>query len=173
MDDYIEDDNEYNSNVVLFVTDGDWLLKLKRYIKNNKSNISNFSIGIIFYYWKYYKNNYKEIEKKQENYNINDYNGYKIVNLFIKQKYFTFKNEILNYGYITMSEYYELVILKANKYFATSKGRKLQAKNAHGWVHYDIIEGAPITIGHLIAIILYCNFSDLCTSFSSTFRKKK
>eukprot|EP01084_Bolivina_argentea_P013605 25540_1 len=39
-------------------------------------------------------------------------------------------------------------------------------------LHYDIIEGTPISVPHLMGLILYCNFSDLSTAFSKTFRKK-
>ena len=37
---------------------------------------------------------------------------------------------------------------------------------------HSITPGSSITISHLIAIIGYCDHSDLCTDFSSTFRQK-
>ncbi len=137
-----------------------------------KADLCNFSIGMIFYYWNYYNNKNKQFEKEQHSQNINDHNGYKIKDLFIKQKYETFKSEILNYGFITIDEYYELVILKANQYLATNRVKKLRAKKVW-WspLHYDIICGTPISICHLISLILYCNFSALSTAFSNSFRK--
>eukprot|EP01084_Bolivina_argentea_P302955 523000_1 len=77
----------------------------------------------------------------------------------------------MHYGYITINEYYELVILKSNKYYGTNIVRKMTAGGS-GNNHYDIIAGTPLSISHLISLILYCNFSDLCTKFSSTFRKE-
>ena len=38
-------------------------------------------------------------------------------------------------------------------------------------LHYDIEKGTPITKDHIISIILYCDFSEYCAKFSSTFRR--
>ena len=37
--------------------------------------------------------------------------------------------------------------------------------------HYDIEHDAPLGLDNLISVILYCDYTALCSDFSSTFRK--
>ena len=133
---------------------------------------SSFNVGLIFYYWPYYKNINEETNKEQYAYNFNDHRGYTIKQLYVKQKHSTFKQEILSYDFITISEYYELVIFKAMQYFSTDKVRQTKAaKLRRSKLYYDILPNTPFSIQNLISLILYCNFTKLSTAFSATFRK--
>eukprot|EP01084_Bolivina_argentea_P081317 147258_1 len=40
-----------------------------------------------------------------------------------------------------------------------------------GLLHYGFAKNDPITINHIMSLLLYCDFSKFCSSFSSTFRK--
>eukprot|EP01084_Bolivina_argentea_P307282 531091_1 len=55
----------------------------------------SFNIGFTFYYW----NDYKEMKKLDYNSEINqyDHNGYEVSELFVEQKYSSFKQEISHY----------------------------------------------------------------------------
>ena len=52
----------------------------------------------------------------------------------------------------------------------TIKGTKPNTYG-HAWLNYDISENDIISIDHIIALILYCDFSTYCTRFSKTFRQ--
>eukprot|EP01084_Bolivina_argentea_P202623 346173_1 len=141
---------------------------IKTYVKDQELSSISFSTGLIFYYWPYYKDISEVKQNNEEFYNINDHSGYKICELYTEKKYNSFKEEILTH--ININEYNELVILKANQYVNTEKVRHNCANARDDELHYDIEENTPLFLWNLISVILYCDFSKLCTHFSSTFR---
>eukprot|EP01084_Bolivina_argentea_P170121 294799_1 len=163
---------DHDSNIAVCVNNEELLALIKLFVKDSQMISSSFAVGLIFYYWDYYKNAKAEKEKQAYDENINDHSGHLINDLFVNKKYNTFKTEILNYGFINIQQYYDDVILKASKYFATTSVKNIIAKRDQD-LHYDIIEGTPLSMPNLISLILYCNFSDLSTHFSSTFRKSR
>merc|ERR1719350_2067882 len=40
-------------------------------------------------------------------------------------------------------------------------------------LHYDIAFGAALSLWHILSLIFYCDFTKLCTNFSSSFRAIK
>ncbi len=46
-------------------------------------------------------------------------------------------------------------------------------KYAERRLHYGIEAGIPISYQHVLAIILRCDWTDLCTKVTATFRKSK
>ena len=86
-------------------------------------------------------------------------------------KHGNFKNEILEYPTMTKL-LYEKLRVKVQEFMRNSK--KVKALKAHfGWSweqHYGISEGAPVADAHLFAVILYCDYTVLCTKMSETFR---
>ena len=82
--------------------------------------------------------------------------------MFVKSAHQTLKEEILRSGYLSAAEWMEFVELKARKYMKTNKVKKMISCRHHK---------TPVSIEHIYAIILYCDFSALCTAFSATFRR--
>eukprot|EP01084_Bolivina_argentea_P264884 448849_1 len=82
------------------------------------------------------------------------------------------KEEALNSGFCILQLFNEKVILKAMQYFSTTAVKEMKAKYAYGdqAAHYGINERAGISIKHIQSVILYTDFTDLSTLFSSTFR---
>ena len=64
----------------------------------------------------------------------------------------------------------DLVLTKAKQYITSETVKTMVSSTWAKLVHYEIAPNTPITINHIISIILYCDFSKYCTSFSSTFR---
>eukprot|EP01084_Bolivina_argentea_P258096 434983_1 len=157
------------SNIFQCVKNMQCVSTIKAYVRTI-SDAASFDVGYIFYYWPYYKK--KTILPTTDLNNIYDHGGHKICDLFIHKKYATFKEEISNYKNIQWDDYRTYVVIKANKYLASEFVRALQAPVvAH--LHYDIKEGTPLQFKNLVSLILYTDFSDLCTEFSSTFRAVK
>eukprot|EP01084_Bolivina_argentea_P185180 319353_1 len=151
---------------------------IKQNILRKKVISYTFSTGFIFQYWEWYKNmdNDDEQETKDQSWhNMNDYGGYKLKELYIKPRYESFKDELRNYSAkeMTINMYENYVLPKASAYLQTNTVKAMKCLAA--WIdeklHYGIDKDNPITLNHLLSIILYCDFSLLCTSFSSTFRK--
>ena len=128
---------------------------------------TSFSIGLIFYYWDRYIQ-MDEIESFDES-NNNDHGGHRVRDLFIPKKYNGFKEEISNYKHVSQEQYTQVVITKAERYHDCYHVRTFIAD---GFNEYDIKKGSIMTIDHLVALILYTDFTDHCTDFSSTFRKQ-
>ena len=63
---------------------------------------------------------------------------------------------------------------KAKQYMNLPLVKKMKStQSSETRLHYGIKPGSPITMKHLLSIILRCDFSELCTKFTSTFRKNK
>ena len=84
--------------------------------------------------------------------------------MFVKPKYKNLKEEIIESGYLTLSQWMELVDLKGNKYWKSETVKKIKEKGGR--------RGFELTPEHLFAVILYCDFTKLCTAFSGTFRRE-
>jgi len=100
-----------------------------------------------------------------------DYGGYSPKQLSVARKYQSYKEEILSHLNIKM--YNDLVITKAKEYMESQRVKDIVANEMSdiGVFHYDIAKGTSITIGHIISVILYCDLSAYCSSFSGSFRK--
>ena len=75
-------------------------------------------------------------------------------NMFVKAVHQNLKEEVLESGHLSAAEWLEFVELKARKYMNSKRVKKMKG----------------VTKEHIYAIILYCDFSALCTAFSETFR---
>eukprot|EP01084_Bolivina_argentea_P299437 516149_1 len=82
------------------------------------------------------------------------------------------KEEALNSGFCILQLFNEKIIIKAMQYFSTTAVKEMKAKYVGGdqAAHYGINKGAGISLKHIQSVILYTDFTDLSTLFSSTFR---
>ena len=134
----------------------------------------SFSIGFIFYYWDYYKHPpSKELHDLHDN--VNDHSGYTPQQLYIAAKYNSIKEEILNNTICPLSlQQFEICTTKCDKYMLAEKTKYTTTVEwVENHLHYGISKGSSIQYNHLLSLILYCDNTQLCTQFSSTFRKLK
>ena len=112
---------------------------------------------------------------KQSYKNKNDHSGYQPYELYIEPKYKDIKDEILNNTIFQLNiKQLNISINKALQYKDTMRCRNTKStKECEIIHHYGIAPGTPLQFKYIIAIILYTDWSDLCTKFSSTFRKLK
>eukprot|EP01084_Bolivina_argentea_P247681 414354_1 len=149
---------------------------VKQFIFDNKLFERTFNIGYRFYYWDHYKQQ-SNIEEQKEFWNINDHGGCSMNQLFVRIKYSDIKYEILNNTIYKLALHQlQISLLKATKYIDTNKVSKITASrddhmDRNEFLCYGIEKCEPITKNHLLAIILYCDWADLSTNFSQTFRK--
>eukprot|EP01083_Nonionella_stella_P151582 484505_1 len=139
------------------------------FMKETKLESASFSIGFRFYYWPAYKG-IKELTNQHEQ-NICDHSGYHIDELFIEPKYATFKEEISHYKYVSLKQYGKIIV-KVKQYIQADVLKQTIATH-YGTKHcsYDIKTHDPIHFDHLLALVLYTDYTELSSAFSSTFRK--
>eukprot|EP01084_Bolivina_argentea_P085065 153774_1 len=162
-----------NGNIAKLMNNKQCIQSMQQFKDVVHMSVSSFNIGLRFYYWPYYKSikrlpDYTKCRFGLAN-NYNDHSGFDIDELFVAPRYNTFKEEIFNYEQFDINQYAHYVVTKAKKYINTQIVKAIKAFERWGRPeHYD---PAPFGLSHLCAIILYCDFSDLSTNFSSTFRK--
>ena len=89
----------------------------------------------------------------------------------VKPVYDSLKDEVVGVGEVTNGKWRKNVVLKAAKYLNSKSVRKVTAKRAVvGTPTGQNKKGSALSKEHLFAVILYCDFSALCTAFSATFR---
>eukprot|EP01084_Bolivina_argentea_P248781 416225_1 len=176
IDDVQEYPDEMASNICAEIRNKSFLKHIFMHFNNQRLQNMVFSVGFTFWYWPYYAKD-NNIEYTLTNYN--DFGGYSIRDLYIKKGiYDNFKSEILQYsnginGKFTIQMYNNDIWLKSNQYISTDIVQNIKAEQPreNATRHYNIKYGEPITVSHIMSLTLYCDFTGLCTSFSSTFRR--
>eukprot|EP01084_Bolivina_argentea_P203120 346963_1 len=190
-EDLVENNFNETSNICLHMKDKKLNKQICRYVKTHRLQNMAFSTGFVFWYWKYYAQK-ENVQMKQNDKpiygNDNDFGGYSISDLYIKQgKHDNFKAEILQYsdnknGNFSIEIYNNRIMFKTLQYMNTSKVKNIKPKKPHqNAMRYYGIECPKyghnddkyqcISASHIMALILYCDFSELCTLFSSSFRR--
>eukprot|EP01084_Bolivina_argentea_P011292 21109_1 len=141
---------------------------IKTFVQSTQLSSASFSLGIRWYYWDG-TGNMKLNNKTEMIWNATPFGGCKKCDLYVKAKYNDYKIELLEH--IPIQQYNDLVVLKAEKYISceTSKSMKSNFYSKQ----YGMKRNECITLNHLSAVIMYCDFTVYCTKFSSTFRKIK
>ena len=119
---------------------------------------SSFSTGFRFNYWSQ-KPDHLDKETADK--------------MTVKPVHDSLKEEVVGGGYLTNEQWENKVVLKARKYLKSQSVRKATARRAAGFTGQFTGQnkrGSQLTEQHLFSIILYCDFSALCTAFSETFR---
>eukprot|EP01084_Bolivina_argentea_P241414 405280_1 len=133
----------------------------------------SFSIGYTFYYWEHYK---KPLDTNQEHYaNRNEHLGHQTHELYIKAKYASLKEEILDNEIFGLAkDEYQRCLTKLQKFMMTKTVKNMKSVQfAEKRLHFGVGTNTPISTEHLLSIIFRCDFTALCTKLSSTFRKKQ
>ena len=96
------------------------------------------------------------------------YEGSDDSEMIVKPVHQSLKDEILESGHVSASEWMQCVDLKARKYMNTNRVKNMVTTT----YFFNDYQYTPVTKEHIYAIILYCDFSELCTAFSTTFRRQ-
>ena len=90
---------------------------------------------------------------------------------YVNRKYQDFKEEISNYACLDLKLYATEVIPKIMAYNDTMIVRTMINMSDH-YTKYGYPKGTRIGLDNLLSIVLYTDFTALCSDFSSTFRKR-
>ena len=95
--------------------------------------------------------------------------------MYVKPRHKTLKDEMLNSGFLSMARWINAVELNGRKRIKTDEVKNMKVVSHSGpWPENEkpLREGATISLQHLFALILYCNFSALSTAFAATYRRE-
>ena len=137
----------------------------------NKDNpyitVNSFSCGFSWFYW----DSYKSDPLMDGFYFASDSlpNGYKPCQLYVHQKYGSYKEEILHH--LAYSKYNKC-LNKANKFMSSAKVKLLISRVLDDVLYrFGIPQWTPITRNHILSVILYCDLDRYSTKFSESFRR--
>ena len=87
-------------------------------------------------------------------------------------KYQSLEQEILNNTIYPLQQFnFTDCLKKANHYINTDKVKSITSNP--DILHCGLSVYSPLSKEHLLSVILYCDWSDLCTAFSATFRRHR
>ena len=149
-----------------------------------KGDSNSLSVGILWEYWTETKlEEYGDEMRMQYNGFLEGYSAEKaktikedtindllndIQSKIILPKYENLKEEVLHYEHITYKQYRQDILPKAEQYVHTNIAKSWASEDC---IAFFIYATDPIEINHLITLILYCDYTDLCTDFRKSFRK--
>ena len=182
--DCIEDDvaifaDEQESNLYDVLGGGDRGIDVVRDLLRRQRILSkSFATGYHLLYWEWYRKRPLEAVKENFLFTFIDLGGYNFQDLSVYPRFGSLKDEILATGLLSPIDFEKLVNKKAKGYFKSSKCRKMKSAPFGGNLgedplHFEIKNGSPLTMQHLQSIILYTDFTELCTLFSLSLRKNK
>ena len=128
--------------------------------------MQTFSCGFYWFYWDFYKD--KEVFVNLYTQVFGDHLQHRPKDLFVTKKFATYKQEILHH---LSKRQYRKCLAKAEEYSTSVIVKMLQANDLNELYHFGIPSKTPISIDHIMSIILYCDMDRYSTKFSESFRK--
>ena len=114
------------------------------------------------------------MENQEFEHNINDYCGHSPKELFISHKYTDLKHEIIDNKIYALSQIQiNISIKKTNKLMNTFKCKSVRCCAPRDQLHYKIANWSPLKYSHLLALVLYSDWTELQSEFTKTWRKTK
>ena len=179
-------DNPMDSNLMKLIIDGNGDKSgnigdtAKRMVLDRALKAALYSPGVRYFYWK----RYRESKEKRRLF-LTDPNGqpyyeenrgYTLGQWFVEKKYGNLKEELLHNLVLTLSAgQFASTLQKAKDKLRERRASGKVPRSNNGWVKWDesygISYGQEMSEQHVMAIMLYTNFSDLCYLFSATYRK--
>eukprot|EP01084_Bolivina_argentea_P201179 343920_1 len=136
-----------------------------------------YDYGYRYFYWSYYKDKNDEIDnviqtKHQDS--ITPVNqGYKLKDWYIVSGYSNIKEELLQNNILRLGNCQFLAEFEKAQIYATSNYIRQLCSVGKFLSIYGIKPGSTLTTQHLVALQIYCNYTELSYKFSETYRKFK
>eukprot|EP01084_Bolivina_argentea_P213257 362243_1 len=145
-----------------------------------QQNENEYSYGVRFYYWKYYQHMESKTDDAHQmasamfdggqpvlldGSNINEW--------YISKKFYNLKAELTNNPLCNIpASYYIELITAASTHIKSDLVKSMICPRKGSAACYDMQPDQLIDLNHLIAIMVYCNCTQLQRAFSETYRHK-
>lgn len=183
--DCFEDDieifgEEHGSNLHgIFAEDDDTMSHILSVWRHQKIMSKCFATGFQLLYWKWYRAATKQDMSGTLFLTMMDFGGYSPQELSVYPHHANLKEEVLATGLMGPEQFNDLVVLKASMYLESAQCRKMKCAPLGGdcWgddlLHFGISNGSALCPEHIQSMVMYCDFTKLCTLFSKSLRKNK
>ena len=136
----------------------------------------SFATGFQFFYWKWHRTATEQDVKGNDWFSLMDFGGRSVQELSVYPHFDNLKEEALATGQITPKHFEKAVVQKAAKYMKTKRVKRMTSRPFGRWLgddplHFGIPNGTPVSQRHLHCMILYCDFTELCSLFSESLRQ--
>eukprot|EP01084_Bolivina_argentea_P270152 459307_1 len=154
-------------------------MRVKKFVSNYTTFEENEKTNL---YWYSYPFNYWSHCKSNSNYSYLDMT---YSDLYISPKFESLKAELIQNTFYAISiQSWRVLYETAILYTKTISGQQCCAKTdykyiisdqhpLHHAIHAEISDGSPITVEHLISLIIYCKFETLQYELTKTYRPTK
>ena len=117
---------------------------------------------------------HNDIDNTQVYYNYNNHDVYAVRDLCVVRKYNTLKEEIFHNKFYNLDPLKWVTSTKKVEDFIVSQNVKQMKASfiINDPMHYGIKNDDQISVLHLLSVVLYVDYSDLCFAFSKTFKRK-
>lgn len=138
-----------------------------------------FATGFQLFYWKWYRTATNLAMAGNLFLSAMDLGGHSPQELSVYPHYASLKEEVIATGLCGPRKFANLVVLKATAYLESARCRRMRSvpfgcfKGLEDPLHLDIPYGSALSSHHIQSIVLYCDFTKICTLFSQSLRKNK
>ena len=132
-----------------------------------------FATGLPLFYWERYHSVTAEDMAANWPFSLMDLEGHSPRDLSVEPHFGDLREEVTETGLLSPKKFEDLVVKKAARYLDTAQCRRMKSGRLGDKLFFDIPEGSSLTPQHLQTIILYCDFTELCTLFSLSMRKNE
>eukprot|EP01084_Bolivina_argentea_P123749 219285_1 len=142
--------------------------RYKRQSRDRFTNLSKYNYGHRFYYWSKYQH-YKQRQDPVSYQNVTE----SFINYwYIKSKYNSMKSELLKNSicYISLNQW-QTLLNKAYCHLATKRAKSIYCSRKASAEWYDMKYDRLLTMDHVIAMLVYCNYTVLQSKFTDSCRK--
>eukprot|EP01083_Nonionella_stella_P204882 746588_1 len=160
---------EHSSFIAKYLKTNNCIQSAIVFVDREAISSSSYRLGFRFYYWPYYET-LETMSISNEWFNSNELCPCPPREMYVKQKYSNFKEEIANYEHLSMRQYQTNVVAKVDSYMNTYAVKRLKAAYIPH-LHCDIQPNEVVLHRHLVSLCLYTDYSDLSTHFSRTFTR--
>ena len=179
--DYIEEDldiyrEDETSNLYEHFQDAEAINHILSIWHHQQIMGKSFETGFQFLYWKWYRTATEQDLKGNKWLSMMGVSGRSGQEMSVYPRHQNLKDEILATGLVTPEMWEDYVVKKATRYLKSDKCKEIRSIPLGGLYgddpfHFEIEEGAPLSPRHIQAIILYCDFTEICREFSESLRK--
>ena len=156
------------------------LVALRQTMRHQRIMSMSFATGHQLFYWKWYRTATKKDVAANYLLAKMDLGGHSPAELSVNEYFKDLKEEIMATGLVGVKTFEDSVVKKAAAYLQSQHCRKITSKPCGSQavagpdpLYFDIPWDSPLSAQHLQAIILYCDFTELCTLFSQSVRPMK
>ena len=132
-----------------------------------------FSTGFPLFYWKWYRTATNKALSGNEWLSTIDCGGRSGADLSVYPHFKNLKEEVMATGLVGPKMFEESVVEKAEELRDSKRGRKMESNRLAKFLHFGIAFGDSVKSEHLQSMVLYSDFTKLCTLFSKSLRKNK